>query len=415
MSITWNKLWETHPDVFIARNWKEYPEEKKKATRLPSQFAYFMGGETILRVGIIASSTIPREEEFLLAGILWGNRVGNGTKTVIYFVAPDFSTSFLNGLSKIGGTISARAVYWREKLTPSLYLIPEEQHISRSHYALGEKRPDWKRWGQGLNPVALQQLMTVNTFFSQLASRRVRTVIKPRHIAFLWGNFEIAEVRRSGKKFELSSKVKWLKTNDHILQLQRQGWVDASGSLNQEFCTAILSILDLLESLEHEGKLRAQDLISLWLHQGEGVLKSLWGKPWSWPWLPKERAENSVLELEEWYYFQGDGQLSVVCPIFDKPLTKATRSIILANVLEKSMLLVYAKDEQGNPLVWDGRVHWLTTVGKEEELRRWYCWLNDIDKFPIWTLPEDWKDKGIYELNCKNRSVNLSFMQGVYS
>ena len=414
MSITWKMIWDAHPDLFMVRNWQEYPDDKKKASRLPPHYAYFMGVETTLRVGIIATSSKQREEEFLLAGLLWGNRLSNGAKTVIYFVAPDFSKSFINGLSKIGGNIFARAVYWREKLTPSLYLIPEDQQSSRSRYALGEERPDWKRWGQGLNPVAQQQLKIVKTFFRQLANRRVRIEIKPQHISFLWGNFEIAEVRRSGKKFELTTKVKWLKTNEQALQLHKQGWVDTSGSLNQEFCTAIWGILGYLESLELEGKLRPRDLITLWLHQGEGVLKSLWGSPWPWPWLPRERSENSVIELEEWYFFQGNGQLSVVCPIFEKPLTKATRSVLLASVLERSMLLVCAKDEQGKPLGWDGRVHWLTTLGKEEELRRWYCWLKDTDKFPIWTLPENWLDKGIYELNCQGALMNRSLIQKGY-
>jgi len=414
VSITWNIIWEGHPDIFITNNWLECPEDKIKENRLSPLFSYFMGGETSLRVGIIASSSVIREEEFLLAGILWGNRLSNGAKTVIYFVAPNFSVAFLNGVSKIGGNISARAVYWREKLTPSLYLIPEVNQRGQSRYSLGEERPDWKRWGQSLNPVAQQQLRIVNTFFDSLAARHVRVEIKPQHIALLWGNLEIAEVRRKGKKFELNSKVKWLKNSEQILKWQKQGWVDASGSLNSEFSTVILKILDYLESLEKEGKLRTQDLLALWLHRGDGVLKSLWGSPWPWPWLPKERSENSVLELEEWYFFQGDGQLSVICPIFEKPLLKASQSILLACVLEKSLLLVCAKDVHGDSLVWDGRVHWLTTLGMEEELRRWSCWLNDIDKFPIWTLPEDWQKKGIYELNCRTL-LNHSLMQKGYS
>lgn len=415
MSITWNMIWEAHPDVFIARNWKECPDDKKKACRLPMQYAYFMGGETTLRVGIIACSSVQHEEEFLLAGLLWGNRLSNGAKTVIYYVAPNFSTSFLTGLTKIGGTIFARAVYWREKLSPSLYPIPEKQPINQPHYTLGEERPDWKRWGEGLNPVVRQQLTTVNSFFSHLAARRVRIVIKTQSISFLWGNLEIAEVRRKGKKFELSTKVKWLKKGDQMVKWHKQGWVDASGSLNPDFCTAILSILDYLESLEQECKLRTQDLLALLLHQGDGVLKSLWGRPWPWPWLPKDRGESSVMELDEWYFYQGNGQLSVVCPIFEKPLTKAAHSILLASVLERSMLLKVAKDDQGKPLVWDGCVHWLTTIGKEEELRRWYCWLSNVDKFPIWTLPENWQDKGIYELNCQSSLSNHSLMQKGYS
>ncbi|MGC7872458.1 hypothetical protein ACPUYX_13135 [Desulfosporosinus sp. SYSU MS00001] len=399
MKITWDMIWEAHPEVFIAQNWVECTEDKKKANRLPAQYSYFMGGETTLRVGIVACSSISREEEFLLAGVLWGNRLSNGAKTIIYFVAPDFSMAFLKSITKIGGSISARAVYWREKLTPSLYLIPEERQSIRLRCTIGEERPDWKRWGQGLNPVARQQLMIVNKFFTELSSRRIRTEFKQQHIAFLWGNYEIAEVRRTGKKFELSSRVKWLKDQDLSLKWQKQGWVDVSGSLNSEFSGSIYSILDYLENLESERKLRSQDLLSLWLHQGDGVLKSLWGSPWPWPWLPKERSENSVLELEQWYFFQGNGQLSVVCPIFEKPLMKASKSIILSSVLDSSSLLENARDELGNLLVWDGRIHWLTTPGMEDELRRWYCWIKNIDDFPIWTLPDNWKEKGIYELN----------------
>lgn len=412
--MTWDMIWEAHPDVFIARKWLECPEVKKKEYHLSPVFAYFMGGETTLRVGIIASSSMMREEEFLLAGVLWGNRLSNGAKTVIYFVAPNFSPAFLSGISKIGGSISARAVYWREKLTPSLYLIPEEDQRLQSCYSMGEARPDWKRWGQSLNPVAQQQLRIVNTFFDSLSDRCVRIEIKPQHIAFLWGNFEIAEVRRKGKKFELNSKVKWLKHNEQLLKWQKQGWVDASGSLNSEFCTVILKILDYLETLEKEGKLRTQDLLALRLHQGDNVLKTLWGNSWPFPWLPKDRSESSVVELEQWYFFQGKGQLSVICPIFEKAQLKASQSILLASVLEKSDLLVCAKDAQGNSLVWDGRVHWLTTLGIEEDLRHWYCWLKDVAKFPIWTLPEDWQDKGIYELNCRTLMYR-SLMQKGYA
>lgn len=225
-----------------------------------------------------------------------------------------------------------------------------------------------------------------------------------------WGNYEIAEIRRKGKKFELYSKVKWLKTTECSQKWQKQGWVDSSGSLNPEFCAAIFEILNYLECLEREGQLRPKDRLTLLLHQGEGALKMLWGSPWVWPWLPKERTETSVLELEEWFYFQGHGQLSVVCPIFDKPLLRGARSILLASVLERSLLFVSAKDDQGNPLVWDGRVHWLTTLGKEEELRRCYSWLNDVGKFPIWTLPENWEENGITSLDCQSDYLNHSLM-----
>lgn len=413
MNISWNLIWEAHPDIFIAQNWQVCPEEKRRAFRLPTQFAYYMGGETSLRVGIVACSSVSREDEFLLAGILWGNRLSNGAKTVIYFVAPNFSPYFLNALSKIAGNISARAVYWREKLTPSLYLIPEEQPNSRSRYAMGEERPDLKRWGLGLNPVARHQLVIVNTFFGRLASRKVRIVLKPQHIDFIWGHFEIAELRRKGKKFELSTKVKCLRHIENASQWQKQGWVDASGALNQEFCTAILQILDVLETQEQEGSLRLQEVLPLWLHHGEGVIKSVWGSPWGWPWLPKDRGESAVIELGEWYYFQANGQLSVVCPIFDKPLSRASQSILFSSILERSMLLMKAKDDEGHPLLWDGRIHWLTSLGLAEDLRRWYCWLKHVDDFPIWTIPEDWQEKGIYALNSQNISSTAFIMQSV--
>lgn len=409
--MTWNDIWQSHPSVFVAQNWLEYSEDKKKQSRLPLHFNYFSSGDMTLRVGIIATETILKEEEFFLAGLLWGNRLSNGAKTLIYYVAPDFSQAFISGLSKIGGNISARAVYWREKLTPSLYLIPEDQQKNCVVHELGEKRPDIKRWGQSLNPVTQQQLIVVNDFFSQLAERRVRIAFKSQHIDFLWGNYEIAEVRLKGKKFELNSKAKWLKQKDQMLQFHKQGWVDASGALNNEFCATIYRILDYLELLEREGKIRQIDSLSLWLNKGDGVLKSLWGSPWICPWLPKERGVTILNELEEWHFFQGNGQLSIICPIFEKSLMKSSRSILLSSVLERSPLVTQARSDKGQSLIWDGRVNWLTTVGLEGELQRWNYWLKNVDEFPIWTLPENWQEQGINQLNCRSSSLKQKLMQ----
>lgn len=412
MDITWNMIWEAHPDLLIASNWIECPEDKKKENRLSPLYSYFMGGETTLRVGIVASASVLHEAEFLLSGVLWGNRLSNGAKTVIFFVAPDFSEVFLNSIAKIGGNITARAVYWREKLTPSLYLIPETQPGFQAPYSLGEERPNWERWGQSLNPVAQQQLKIVHNFFADLADRHVQIKVRHQQIVFCWGNFEFAEVRRKGKKFELNSKVKWLKQNELIMKWQKSGWVDASDLLDEEFRTAIWEVLDHLEALEQERKLRPQELLALWLQQENDVLHSNWGSPWPWPWLPKDRSENSVLELEEWFFFQREGQLKAICPILDKPLYRGAQSILLSSVLEKSRLLISAKDPQGNALTWDGRVHWLTSPALEEELRRWHSWLSAPDKFPIWTLPDDWQEKGIYELKCKAVSPQSTVRKG---
>jgi len=407
VSTSWQDTWEAHSDIFVVRNWQECPAEKRKTWRLPAKFSYFMGGETTLRAGMVVSPTQPREEEFLLAGVLWGNRLSNGAKTVLYFVAPDFSPFFLQVLGKIGGNLTAKAVYWREKLKPSLYLIPERNYIPAnpgSYPALGEERPDWRRWGQGLNPVARQQLEIVRQFFAGLTGRRVRAELKPQQILFLWGDFEIAEVVRKGKKFELISRTKWEKNPERAQSWQKAGWVDISGRLNQDFCLAIEDILRYLEGQEASNSLPRGSLLRLWLGEGGGVVASLWGNPWQWPWLPKERGDFAS-ELSQWFCFQANGQLSVVCPILEKPLAVASSSILLAEVLEHSSLLRTAVNEQGEKLVWDGRVHWLTVPDLVEELRRWYCWLKRPEQFPIWTLAQDWQTQGIHELHSRNVST----------
>lgn len=399
VSSTWNTTWEAHPDLFLAQKWQECPPEKKKAWHLPNKFAFFQGGETPLRVGIVASSSIPREEEFLLAGMLWGNRLSNGAKTVIYFVAPDFSPFFLHALGKVGGTLSVRAVYFRERLSPSLYLIPENQYGKGvSAEPLGELRPDFQRWGMGLNPVARGQLEVVCEFFDSLAGRGVRTYVKSQAVSILWGNLEIAEITRRGKKFELLTKTKWAKSAQEAQAFQKAGWVDASGKLNPEFCQVVEKIIHYLDELKEKGELRLKDLLSARLYQSEGIISTLWGRPWEWPWQATDRNQSWVGVLSQWFYFQGEGQLSVVCPILEKPLPEGSLSFLLACVLERSRLLVGVKS-QGETIEWDGRIHWLTLPSLEEELRRWHFWLKAPEQFPIWTLPESWRREKLEHLS----------------
>lgn len=401
MSSSWQTIWEAHSDVFLAKNWLECPPDKKKAWHLPKKYAYFQGGETPLRVGIVASQSIPREEEFLLAGMLWGNRLSNGAKTVIYFVAPDFSPFFLCALGKVEGTISTRAVYFRERLSPSLYLVPEGQYGKWiSTESLGELRPDFQRWGLDLNPVARGQLEVVQKFFQGLSDRGVRTSVKSQAISILWGNLEIAEITRRGKKFELLTKTKWAKDPDEAAKLQKAGWVDVSGKLNPEFCQAVEDILEYLDKVKNKGELRPKDILSARLYESEGAAR-FWGSPWEWPWQSSERNPGWVGYLSQWFYFEAAGQLSVVCPILEKPLQEGSLSLLLACVLEKSELLRSAKS-QGRKLEWDGRVHWLTLPSLEEELRRWHFWLRDPEQFPIWILPESWKQEKLMDLSCKS-------------
>lgn len=406
MSIFWNAILESHRDIFVARNWQECSVENKKRWKLPAKFSYFMAGETALRAGIIACTTVIHEENFLLAGILFGNRLSNGAKTVIYYIAPDFSPAFLHTITKIGGNFSIRAIYWREKLSPSLYLIPDkntQRNISTSTFA--EKKPNWESWGISLNPVTRQQLKVVQVFFESLKRYRIRVEFKHQTIAFLWGNFEIAEVKRKGKKFELITKTKWEKDQNKAAQWIKAGWVDAYGNLNAEFCNSILSIIDSFEVLEKERNMNDRDLLSLWLNNGGGVSSSIWGSVWNWPWLPKERGEGWVNELNHLYYFQGNGQISIICPILERPMLEACQSILLTSVLEISHLLGQAKGYNGEHLEWDKKIHWLVLPELEENLRLWHSWLKVPEQFQIWSLPVNWRTQGLYEMTSETVHV----------
>ncbi|MDD2234584.1 MAG: hypothetical protein PHV03_06710 [Desulfitobacteriaceae bacterium] len=355
-----------------------------------------MARETALRAGIIACTTVLHEEDFLLAGILFGNRLSNGAKTVIYYIAPDFSLAFLRMITKIGGVFSVRAIYWREKLSPSLYLIPDKNtQNTLITSALAEKRPDWESWGKNLNPVAQQQLKVVQRFFESLKRRRIRVIFKFRTIVFLWGNFEIAEVRRKGKKFELMTKIKWEKDQKKAAHWMKTGWVDANGNLNADFRNTVQNIINSLETLEKDGGICNLDLLSLWLNNSEGVLTSIWGSSWEWPWLAKERGEGCVNELSQLYYFQGNGQICIVCPILERPMLEACRSILLVSFLEISTLLSKVKGLCGEYLEWDRRIHWLVLPEFEENLRLWHSWLRVPEQFQIWSLPVNWRTKGL--------------------
>lgn len=401
--VNWPKIWEHHPDIFIAQNWQECTEEKKKELRLPTGYSYYSGGETALRVGIIATDTLPKEEEFFLAGLLWANRLSNGVPTVIYFIAPDFSPFLLQAFAKVGGTINAKGVYWREKLTPSLYLIPEGGAGYQKKLTLGERKPHWKKWQMDLNPVAQQQLAIVKGFFDSLVDDGIRCEIKPKTISFLWGNCEIAEIKKKGKRFELTTKTKWERKKEIRSSFTKEGWVDASGELNPEFCLAIRQILNYLKEKMHNNELKERDTLAIYLYQGNGVLKTLWGSPRDWPWLPKDRSESWINDLSQWYYFEGLDQLSVVCPILDKPLYLASQGVLLSSVLESSNLLHF--DRKGNNDNWDFNINWLTTKEHEEDLRLFLSWLKEPERYRIWLLPENWKMEGVQEIKCRSNDI----------
>jgi hypothetical protein len=183
--------------------------------------------------------------------------------------------------------------------------------------------------------------------------------------------------------------------------------VDASGTLNPEFSSTVLEIICCLENKEQNNELKMRERLALWLHYGGGVISAMWGSPKEWPWLAKDRGESWVSDLSQWFYFEGGGQLSVVCPILEKTLSSASQAILLTGVLEKSLLL---GQEKSNPIksVWDSKIHWLTLSSMEADLRLWLSWLKSPEQFQIWTLPDDWQKQGLNEVQCRSRALAVA-------
>jgi hypothetical protein len=380
---------ENQESIFVGDHWQPYPRESLRKLRLPLKYSYFVGGDVFLRTGIIASAEIPREQEFLMAGILWANRLSNGAKTVLYFVAPDFSPFFLLTLNKIGGNLVTKGVYWREKLQPSLYLVPER--MTYQPVMMGEKCPRMQQWSRGLNSLAVQQLLVMLEFFQHHQHCGLEIQFKQQSILIDWGNNEIAEIRRKGKKIELTSKCRWEKDPLRCARWKKIGWVDLSGQVNQEFQQVIQEMLAFLQDEYFNTRLHAYDKLKLLFAKNEEQVKSLWGEPWPWPWLPKDRHDVWLAELSRLYFFQDGKTLRVIHPILEHAMQKSCLDLLLASVLERSYLLKDAKTADGQPLAWDGRIIWLTTVSVKEDLLRWQCWLKRPEQFQISVLANDWE------------------------
>ncbi len=394
MKVDWKEIWEANQDIIVASDLEQCSEEKRKGWHLPSGFSYFSGGDLNLRVGIIASQSMYKEEDLLLGGILWGNRLGNGARTVIYFIAPDFSPVFLGALAKLGGTLKAKAVYWREKLTPSLYPVPERNYYRSYRFDFGSLRPGWDFWQRSLNPVAWNHLKIVRDFFEGLTKRRVRTIFSKNKLLFSWGNIEIAEIKKKGNKFELSTKVKWTRNKNISSKFQKLGWVDIAGSINEEFTRAIIGIIELLENMEVNGSLDKEDHLAIKLMYDREFVPDYFGQYMEFPWLPKEKKD--ILDTEKIYFFCLD-KVSLVNPILEKPIHKVVQSLLISSLLEYSDL--YDKGIPQDPdLKWDQKVFLLTQPELKDELRLCLSWLSDREQYPIILLPVEWRTEGLKSL-----------------
>lgn len=396
MEVNWKELWDANPELFIVSGWEECPEEKRKVLHLPSQFHYYNAGDLNLRAGIIAVQGKYKEEELLLAGMLWGGRISNGARTVIYFVAQQYTPVFLGAIAELGGLLSAKAVIWREKLSPSLYPVYEKDPKSSSFSCLTELRPDWIDWERQLNPVARGHLKTVREYLETLSKRKVRVVVGKNRIVAYWGTIEILEIKMKGNRFELATKVKWTRNRNISSKFLKLGWVDLSGKINEEFCRTLNDILELLEKMEDNCCLVGKDILALRLLYDKDFVPTVWGVHLELPWLTREK--NDILDSNQLYFFRGNNEVNVVYPILEKPINKLSNILLVFTSLEHSSLR--KKGLPDNPdLKWNRKIYLLTQPSYMDELRLCLIWLKDKDRFPVVMLPEDWKTEGFKNLD----------------
>lgn len=406
MKVNWKELWDVNSELFIASGWQECPEDKRKASNLPAQFHYYSAGDLNLRAGIIAVQGKYKEEDLLVAGISWGGRIGNGARTVVYFVAQHFSPVFLSAIAELGGVLSVKAVYWREKLTPGLYPVIAKDHSTNSLDSLTEMKPDWGCWERRLNPVARGHLNIVRDYLEGLNKRKVRIVIGKSRIVAYWGSIEIAEIKAKGNKLELTTKVKWTRNKNISSKFQKFGWVDYSGKINHEFCRTLQDILELLENMEVNNCLMSKDLLTLKLLYDKEFVPNYLGNHLELPWLTRDK--NDILDGSQVYYFQSQHEVNVVYPILEKPMNKIGNILLTFIALEHSGLRNIGLP--GNPNIkWNQKIYLLTLRNYRDDLHLGLSWLKNKDRFPVIVLPEDWKTEGF-----KNIGETLFYDNGVF-
>ncbi|ADY56486.1 hypothetical protein Sgly_2197 [Syntrophobotulus glycolicus DSM 8271] len=394
--VNWKLLCEQNPEVFAASEWNIFSEEKRRKWHLPSQYCYLQAGGMNLRIGIIAAQKDYKEEDFLLAGVLFGSRIGNGVRTLIYFVAPDFNAVFFKAISQLGGSIIAKAVYWRKKLTPSLYLVRNYSTLS-SKFTLEKFESGWNKWEKQINPVDRRNLLIIKQYFESLIQRRVRTVFKKKQILFCWGNLEIAEIKMRENRIELATKVRWTRNKDIVLKFQKTGWIDSAGKINEEFCQAVDGMIDLLENMEMTNGLEAKDKLALQLIYDKEAIKSQFGKWTACPWTFKER-EVKLFDPYNLYFFQkNENEINIIIPVIEKPMFK----IVCALIINAVLCCNHMGREENKPEVniqWNGKIFLLCLSEYKEEIGLCSQWLKDMQDFPVIFLPDHWRDEGLRQL-----------------
>ncbi|MCL1853725.1 MAG: hypothetical protein FWF88_11965 [Peptococcaceae bacterium] len=384
LEMDWRAQWEAHSDLFIVSNWLERTQDRQAKWPLPAGFRYFSGGDMKLRAGIIVKTREDQEEEFLKAGLLWGAQLANGARTVMYFVAPQFSERFLRLMDVFGGKLMCKAIYWRERMSPSLFVasggVPDRVKI---------ECPDWKFWERQINPVEVSYLKVLRDYFEGLTPLGARIVFKRNKIVLSRGLIEVAQIKKTGGKLEFCSMAKWL-GRVAAEGYQKAGWVDADRCLNAAFRLAVEELLGLVSEKLEKDVLEAKDVMSLLLWENPGQAGEMWGRCLD---LPCVFVDNKPVESNRIYFMaHGDGDaggagvrdLNVVLPILDKPLTRVGEALWWHGLMEG----IVARLPQYR---WDGRVNCLIAPGCQEEMRIALEWIKDLDAFPCYVLERGWK------------------------
>ena len=395
MEFDWRGLWEAHSNLFVATNWQECARDKQQKWLLPPGFTYFSGGDMKLRTGLVVKTRSDQEEEFLKAGLLWAARLGNGARTVIYFVAPQFSNRFLRALEELGGLVTGKALYWRERIKPSLFPASAEDGVAQDRTTV--EYPTWTGWERQLNPVEASHLHVLRRYFEGLENLGTRIVFKRNRIALYKGNLELAQIRRTGSKIDFTTTARWI-GRSAAEQYQRKGWVDVDGNLNAEFQEALEKMIGLVQARYESRDFDGRELLSLMLWEDIPEIKNLWGKSWDMPCLT---IDGKPLDTGKVFFLlrggtdeEEDGEkaevktLHVVYPILDKTFVRTAEAIwwyALMREIDKSL----------PEYQWDGCITCWVAATCQEELRIAVDWIKDRKKFPCYLIDKKWKQSGV--------------------
>ncbi|MCL1791831.1 MAG: hypothetical protein FWG40_10915 [Peptococcaceae bacterium] len=402
--MDWRAQWEAHSDLFVVSNWLERTQDRQAKWPLPAGFRYFSGGDMKLRAGIIVKTREDQEEEFLKAGLLWGAQLSNGARTVIYFVAPQFSERFLRLMDVFGGKLMCKAIYWRERMSPSIFAatggVEDQVRI---------ERPDWKAWERQINPVEVSYLTGLRTYFESLEPLGARIVFLRNKIVLCRGSLEVAQIKKTANKLVFGSVAKWL-GRSAAEKYQKAGWVDADRCLNGAFRSAVEDLLGLITESLADDSLDAKEVMSLLLWENPGLAGEMWGRCVDFPCV---FVDGKPLEAQRVYFMAsgdedtgnagnaGDAgspvrDLSVVVPILDKPLVRVGEAVWWHGLMKSIMTRL-------PQYRWDGCVNCLVAPGCQEELRIALEWIRERNDFPCYVLDRGWK---------QNRELGFRLIDG---